>query len=185
MAKTPKPKSCIVGGCTNAAVVGTRVCRNDFHPLKLQAEIERLRDTRVTVKWEELLRACEGFRESAEKLQTLRRRMQVGKSGSMAQIGVSPGFTDGTVDYGLTVLHSSSHASVKFDEGNWGAAVRLVNDLNRELGKLLDPGEPKKRDVRPTCGQCPDQQTRHRRQPVDSKFCRYCGANMRDMAETG
>lgn len=147
---------------------------NHAHPLILQAEIERLRSTRDG-EWQALLDACEPLRDCAEKLQTLRFRAQVGKSASVAQIG-GYGFSDGTVDYGTTVLHSPSHVSVKEDEGRWGAAIAKVRSLDRELAGLLDPHQPKKKDLRVTCGdkKCAPEH-RWRKQPVDSRFCRWCG----------
>jgi hypothetical protein len=65
--------------------------------------------------------------------------------------------------------------SVKEDEGRWGAAIAKVRSLDRELAGLLDPHQPKKKDLRITCGECPDRYERWKKQPPDSRWCRYCG----------
>jgi hypothetical protein len=183
MSRKPQTKSCVVDRCRSGAIIGLRVCTEHAHPLKLQAEIERLNSTR-NGRWQDLLHAVPGLRESAEKLQTLRFRAQVGKSSSVAQMGRFSGFSDGTVEYGQTVVLGSSAASVKQDEGRWGAAVALVRQLDEDLARLLDPHSPKPKDTRVTCGEsgCPG---RWRKQPFESNFCRYCGRGMRELEEAG
>ncbi len=165
---------CLIDGCRSPAKVGSKVCTEHLHPLRLQEEIERLRSTRGG-EWKALLERFPDLRELAEHLTVLAFRAEPGRGSALAVVPHARGHAqnDGVVAIGDTRVVHRDGVSVSKDQGRLGAGVAAVAQARRQLERLVS-GVGEGTDPRPRCGRraCKGKNVR---QPMGAQMCCFCG----------
>lgn len=180
-----KKSHCVIGGCPATAKSGAKVCSTHLHPLALQSEIERLKDSHDNSHLQALLSRFPDLRTIIEQLAELSRRAEPLKGANIEVVARSRGhgLGDGIVvlgnddDHGYQPTMPAYAVASSRDRGKLGAAVAEVGRCANQLKTIASPGSKKRRDDRPRCGRkgCSGQWIR---QTHGIRFCGYCAREM-------